>query len=265
MVTIKTDSKRDLLIHIGIIVCLSAIIILSFFFLYLPWQTHHGESITVPDLKGMKVEQLGSFLEEHDLRYEVQDSDYVSNLPPLSVKDQYPKAGSKVKQDRKIYVTIIAKNPPMVPMPNLVDFSLRSAQTTLQSFGLELGQTIYKPDLCQNCVLGQQLNGQDIKPQTRIPKGTKIDLVVGDGAGNQEMDVPDLIGKTLEEAKAVISGSGLVMGSIVPSPESDKPAGTVVKQNPASVAGNKVRMGEIVDLWIAGSEIPAQVQPPSNQ
>jgi hypothetical protein len=68
--------------------------LLSFFFIYLPWRTqsrrkHHGARV-----ERHEADELASFLEEHDLRYEVQDSDYVSNMPPLSVKDQYPKAGS---------------------------------------------------------------------------------------------------------------------------------------------------------------------------
>jgi beta-lactam-binding protein with PASTA domain len=252
MLTIKTSTKKDLLIHIGILLSLSAIIVLVFFFVYLPARTRHGESITVPDLTGMNVMQLEEFLNEKDLRFEA-DSDYVSNRPPLSVITQYPKAGSKVKEGRKIYVTIVAKNPPMVPMPNLVDFSLRSAQMVLQSAGLEAGELIYKPDLCQNCVLAQQVKGGDIKPGTRIPKGTKVDLVLGDGAGNQEFPVPNLIGKTLEEAKVILSGSDLVQGSIIYEQNSEKPVGTVFKQNPPAVEGNKIRMGEIVDLWVVGS------------
>ncbi len=253
MVSIKTNTRRDLLIHIGIIFCLSAIILLSFFFIYLPWRTNHGESITVPELKGMKADELAAFLQEHDLRYEVQDSDYVSNMPPLSVKDQYPRAGSKVKQGRKIYVTVIARNPPMVPMPNLIDMSYRSAQTTLQSFGLEATEPVYKPNLCMNCVLAQQLNGKDIPAGTRIPKGTKITVVVGNGAGNEEFKVPNLLGLPLEEAKTVISGAGLELGSILSDTESSAPAGTVTRQNPPAVEGNKIRMGELVDIWVSGT------------
>jgi beta-lactam-binding protein with PASTA domain len=252
MVTIKTNTRRDLLIHLGIIFCLSAIIMLSFFFIYLPWRTNHGESITVPELKGMKVDELNAFLEEHDLRYEVQDSDYVSNMPPLSVKEQYPKAGSRVKEGRKIYVTVIARNPPMVPMPNLVDMSYRSAQTTLQSFGLEASDPVYKPNLCMNCVLAQQLNGQVIPPGTRIPKGTKITIVVGNGAGNDDFKMPDYVGMPLEEAKAAIMGQNLELGSVIFDAASEKTAGTVIRQNPPAVEGNKIRQGELVDLWVAG-------------
>jgi beta-lactam-binding protein with PASTA domain len=265
MVTIKTNSRRDLLIHLGIIGCLSAIILLSFFFLYLPWRTNHGESITVPDLKGRNAGELATFLEEHDLRYEVQDSDYVSNMPPLSVKDQYPKAGSKVKQGRKIYVTVIARNPPMVAMPNLIDMSYRSAQTTLQSFGLEATEPVYKPNLCMNCVLAQQLEGKDIKTGTRIPKGTKITLVVGNGAGNELFNVPNYVGLPLEEAKAAIVGQNLELGSILSDTDSDKPAGTVTRQNPPAVEGNKIRQGELVDLWVSGTAPAAPASNPSNQ
>jgi beta-lactam-binding protein with PASTA domain len=265
MVTIKTNSRRDLLIHLGIIGCLSAIILLSFFFVYLPWRTNHGESITVPDLKGRSAGELAAFLEEHDLRYEVQDSDYVSNMPPLSVKDQYPKAGSKVKEGRKIYVTVIARNPPMVAMPNLIDMSYRSAQTTLQSFGLEASEPIYKSNLCMNCVLAQQLEGKDIPVGTRIPKGTKITVVVGNGAGNTEGPVPDYLGLPLEEAKVAIKGANYELGSVIYDPNSDKTPGTVIRQNPPAVEGNKIREGQLVDLWVSGTAPAAPASNPSNQ
>src|SRR5882672_5848295 len=77
-----------------------------YFYIYLPNSTNHGDSITVPDLAGMKFEDLEEFLKKYDLRFEVEDSVYHEEYPPLTVLRQFPKAGATVKQNRIIYVSI---------------------------------------------------------------------------------------------------------------------------------------------------------------
>ncbi|QHT66814.1 PASTA domain-containing protein [Rhodocytophaga rosea] len=251
MIYIKTSSKKDVLIHIGIMLSLLAIIVLSFFFIYLPSTTNHGESITVPDLSGMKVDAVEEFLESRDLRYEINDSTFISNKPASIVLTQYPKAGEKVKENRKIYITVTTNNPPNVEMPKLVDISLKSAQMLLQSYELQEGSIKYVPNLAQNLVLKQEFNGKEIAPGTKLPKGSKIDLTVGDGVGKDDFTLQNVVGMTLEEAKVVIEGSSLVIGSILYDGNSSEPTGTVIKQNPA--ADSNIRVGEVVDLWVSGT------------
>jgi len=253
---IRTNSKRDLWIQIGIVLLLSLMILLIFFFIYLPSTTNHGESITVPDLRGMKLDELEEYLTERDLRYEVQDSAFDLNMPPLSVKEQYPKAGSKVKEGRKIYLTVIAKNPRMVTMPELKDMSLKSAEMALKRSKLLLGNLTTRP------YLGSVILEQSIQSGQKVPEGTRIDLVVGDGSGNQELDTPDLVGKTLAEAEFEISASGLVRASIVPATEADGQPGTVVKQNPAP--GTRIRVGDFVDIWVVPGGAPP-ANPPQEE
>jgi beta-lactam-binding protein with PASTA domain len=253
---IKTNTRRDLWIQLGIVLLLSLVIALLFFFVYLPWTTNHGESITVPDLRGMKTEELEEYLSERDLRYEVQDSAFDLNLPPLSVKEQYPKAGSKVKEGRKIYLTIIAKNPRTVTMPNLKDLSLKSVEMTLKRSKLLMGEMTVKP------YLASVVLEQSVAPGEKVAEGTRINLVVGNGLGNQEFEAPDLVGKTKEEARFIIENSGLVLGPDLQM-EGDGTPGTVVKQNP--VPGTKIRTGDIMDIWVIPGASPAPDAQTPNQ
>ena len=263
MITIKTNTRKDIFVHAGIILCLLLMWFLVFFFIYLPSSTHHGESITVPDLSGRNFEDAVTFLETHDLRYEVSDSTFEIGKKPLSVLSQYPKAGAKVKQNRKVYLTIVAKNPPMVNMPRLVDLSLRSAEMQLQSFDLILGEIQYKPDLADGSVLEQKLNGSLIEAGKKIPKGSRIDLMVSNGQGAEKFPVPSLLGLTREEVGVVLKGSsgkGLQLGNIIYEEREGKALGKVFKQNPAAVEGNQVKAGDIVDIWIAGKKEDSQPQ-----
>src|SRR5258708_351157 len=87
----------SLLANVGIVVGIFLLSAIFYFYIYLPGITHHSESITVPDLDGMKVEELQDFLTKHDLRFQVEDSGYSEKKAPLTVLRQFPKAGSKVK------------------------------------------------------------------------------------------------------------------------------------------------------------------------
>ena len=253
MAKISTNSRTDLIIHIGIILSLVTVLFLAFFFLYLPMRTNHGDSITVPDLRKMNAEELEDFLDERDLRYEVSDCTFVPKVPPLTVISQYPQPGSKVKEGRKIYVTVVYRTAPLVKMPKLTDMTQRSAQMLLKSSGLEIGNLRYVPDLAQGAVLKQMFKGEEILPGQPIPKGSKIDLEVGDGLGETRFDMPEIVGMTLDEAKFQIVGAGLKVGPIMEvEPDEakygDAAPGTVARQNPE--ANNNVRIGDVIDLWV---------------
>jgi eukaryotic-like serine/threonine-protein kinase len=249
---ISTNSRTDLIVHISLVVALVVALFLGFFFLYLPFTTNHGQSITVPDLKGMSLEQIEDYLDERNLRYEIADCTFVVGAKPLSVIRQHPKSGMRVKEGRKIYVYITTLSAPNVKMPQLVDRTLNSAKGELSRLGLRLGTIKYVPDPAQNSVMGQLFNGKPIQPGTLISQGSKIDLEVGDGIGNTEFDVPDVVGKTLDEAEFVLKGSNLKRGLIMPVDDPSKAPGTIVRQNPEAGAGNKIRVGDVVDLWVVG-------------
>ena len=249
---IRTQTRRDLWIQVGIVLLLSLVLVLLFFFVYLPWTTNHGESITVPDLKGMKLEELEDYLAERDLRYEVQDSAFDLEAPPLSVKEQYPKAGAKVKEGRKIYLTVIAKNPRMVTMPELKDMSIKSVEMALKRARLRMGDITYKPHL------GPFVLEQSVAAGQKIPEGSAVDLVIGNGQGANDLKAPDLLGKTAEEAKFVIEASGLNLGVPITASDTAGAAGTVIRQNP--LPGTSVKSGDFIDIWI----VPGGAGPPPN-
>lgn len=241
-----------ILTHLAIVLTISIALILAFFYIYLPSTTNHGETITVPDLEGVAYGKLDNFLTERNLRFEVTDSSYSGEYPPLTVLRQEPRAGSKVKENRKIYLWLNAEHPPKVKMPQLIDGSVKNAQMVLESYQLLLGNIRYVPDLAQNAVLEQKYNGKDIEAGTYIPKGSKIDLVVGDGLGNQTLDIPNVIGMEKDEAEILIIGSGLKIGTVIYQATEETLPGTIIRQTPP--AGGSIRIGETIDIWVAGLE-----------
>jgi beta-lactam-binding protein with PASTA domain len=135
-------------------------------------------------------------------------------------------------------------------MPKLTEGSAKVAQLILKSYDLEIGQIKFVPDLAQNQVLKQQINGQDIAPGAPIAKGTKVDLIVGDGQGNQEFPIPTLVNMPEDEARTLLAGQGLQVGEVFKqAAETGQTPGTVVRQRP--VPGATIRTGQLMDLWIA--------------
>ncbi len=250
---LKADKPLDILKHIVLMGLLSAGLLAGFFYIFLPYITNHGESITVPDITGLSYGDLNEFLTQRNLRYEVNtDSGYSAEYPPLTVLKQYPEGGQKVKENRVIYITLNAKHPPNVKMPRLVEGSLKNAEIVLESYGLVRGKIIYKPDPAQNAVLQQLYKGKPIPDGALIAKGSQIDLVVGDGLGKQVFTMPDLVGMQMDEAKIMVVGSGLHVGKITYVPTGETKAGKVISQQPA--AGASVKIDNSVDLWVTESD-----------
>ncbi|MGG7035378.1 MAG: PASTA domain-containing protein [Flavobacterium sp.] len=175
---------KQLAIAFGIIVFI-CIVLLQ----WIKFVTKHGEEITVPNLAKMSVEQAEERLDDLDLDYEVLDTtDFNPDYPKFSVVKQDPLPGAKVKEGRKIYIKLNSSGFTMVRMPDLIEKTLRQAEPTLKSIGLELGTITYKPYLGKDMVLEMKLNGKDLKPGDKVHKSSKIDLVVGDGSVGFEED-----------------------------------------------------------------------------
>lgn len=260
---LKANSPKDLLIHFGILVVVAAVLILGFFYIYLPVKTKHGESITVPDLYGVEMEELDEFLIKRDLRYEITpDSGYSADFPPFTVLTQTPAAGDKVKENRKIYLSVNAKNPPTVKMPKLVDGSLQNAQMVLDSYGLILGEISYEAHEFQNAVLKQLSEGKEIEAGADIAKGSAVDLIIGNGLG-RAFPMPELLELSQEDAEFLIKGSGLRLGTVHTRKVDDKPAGLVVQQYPA--LGASVRTGARIDIWVVEEKSEDDLIAPTEQ
>ncbi|MDF2158114.1 PASTA domain-containing protein [Algoriphagus sp. CAU 1675] len=245
-----TDSLKKVLINILIILLVSGLLGFLFLKIYLPMQTKHGETVSVPDLSGYSFEDAVSILDRSGLEFRVSpDSGFSTDEKPLAILKQIPAPNEQVKTGRKIYLTLNARNAPMLKMPNLVNTPLKNVQEILSNMGLERGDIIYVPDIGINVVLEQKYRGVDVPEGFEIPKGAKIDLVVGDGLGNQILTVPNFVGMDEIDAEFLILGSGLRVGqkSFV---ENDTVAvGIVFRQSPP--AEMQVKTGELIDLWIS--------------
>ncbi len=238
------------------------VVIVILFFIINAWlksTTNHGDSITVPNFKNLKLSELDDFISGKKIRYEVIDSVYDPKSPKGVVVRQEPEASAAVKENRKIFLYVTSILPPRIEMPKLVDRSLRQASAMILSYDLKIGKIDYRADQCANCVLEQHVKGKKIEAGEPIEKGTKIDLIVGKGLGDEEVGVPCLYGLTKKEAIEKLIENSLSVGAVSFDSAKDSLQSKVYKQIPACGKESTVNMGATVDLFLTSdkNKIPA--------
>jgi len=162
-----------------------AILVVSMLVLfYLRFSTNHSQRIEVPDLSKLSLEEVDVKLTDMDLKWQLLDStNYNPEYPKRSVIEQIPAAGSFVKEDRKIYLTLNRSNYPKLKVPNVVGRTKRQAEPTLLSLGFKIGKITYIPYIAKDEVMQIKYKGKVIEPGTELEKTSVIDLVLGDGKG----------------------------------------------------------------------------------
>lgn len=164
---------------------LAIVALVVFCFILLKWlkvTTNHGDFETVPNLTGKSISVTKMELKENNLVMQIQDSaNFNPDYPKFSVIEQDPPAGTKVKEDRKVYLTLNPSGYRKILVPNLKERTLRQAKPTLEALGFKVGKLTYIDNIGKDIVLKMVYKGKEIKPKTELAKTSKIDLVLGNG------------------------------------------------------------------------------------
>jgi beta-lactam-binding protein with PASTA domain len=213
----------------------AVLVLLVLFFFSLGWITGNGKTEKVPNVLGLDITAAEKNIKALGFDLVLQDSIYVDTLARNSVLRQTPEADEVVKKGRTIFLTVNRVIAPQVDMPNLIGFSLKSAQTYLKVLGLRIGTINLVADRNKNVIVEQLVGNTPIAPGTKIVSGTLINFTVGDGGASIGMEVPDLIGLTVAMAKMQIASMGLLVGNISANGAIQDTANAfVIQQNPAT-------------------------------
>ncbi len=216
--------------------------------------TNHGKTIEVPDFTSMTVNEAKREAAGHKLRVEVIDSIFVRKMERGAVYSQNPKAGSRVKQGRRILLTINARNAKKVSIPNLVGYSMRQAKAELTSRGLALGKLIYVNDMATNNVLRQIYRNREIRPGTQVETGSEINLEVGLNSEDNLTYIPDVKGLKYLRAVDAVHDNSLNIGRVVFDKTvrnyTDSLNASVTRQTPEA-SGNPILMGSDVTIYLS--------------
>lgn len=197
--------SKTFLIQIGLAIVVLVLIVFG----VLKWldiTTNHDEFVTVPDLSKMSLRMAKETAEGALLRVEVTDSaEYDPDIPRFAIIKQEPKAGSKVKENRKIYVRINPSGYRKITIPQLNQLTKRNAQAILEAIGLKVGEIEYVDDIGKDMVLGALYKGDTIYAGDKLPKTTTIDLICGNGVNP---DMPNFQTETVIDSTLIQTPEG---------------------------------------------------------
>ena len=163
-------------------IIISALLFFLILVLSLRLNTRHGDFIVVPYLIGKNIQEFESQLKELDLQFIISDSgNYNPEFKVNSVLDQLPKANSKVKQGRKIYLTLNASDFEMVEIPKITRITVRQARKTIESLGFIFGEIEYVDDIARDEVISISHEGNVLNEGDFLKRTSVIDFKLGNG------------------------------------------------------------------------------------
>jgi serine/threonine-protein kinase len=207
----------------------------------MPWYVSSPET-NVPEVVGMQLEEATNLLETEGFKPLISDTSYGLKLPVGAIFMQKPEAGEVVKEGRTIYL-FVSGGEKVISVPLLKGKSIVDAKFALERIGLKLGRIERIPSSQPE----DMIFDQQFAEGTLLKQGEIVGVTVSAGRGGGEIIVPDLIGKSLSEAKKILSDSSLVIGKINYQPSSTLLPNTILDQYPSS--GNTLNPGDAVDLF----------------
>lgn len=230
-------------------------------FRWLEIHTNHGKEIAVPNVVNKSVHDAIRILDDSGLDYEVDSGKFEPKYRPFQVLQIYPSPGSRVKDGRTIILKVNPKTFAQVSVPDVLDRYKGLAFRQLEQVGLKVGDTIFEPSIQRDAVIRMMFNGTNLKPGTLLPRFSTIDLVIGAGP-KRNITVPNLVGLTVQEAKAIIAQNLFEVGLIEHEDGGQDESDIVYYQDPASF---DIRdQGMQIDIW-ASKKTPAQMGAKINQ
>ncbi|WP_123039967.1 Stk1 family PASTA domain-containing Ser/Thr kinase [Cohnella candidum] len=211
------------------------------------------KDVLVPVVEGMEEQAAVDTLEKAGLKVEDPVIEEASKDVPEGHVIKQSKKDIKVKEGSLITLTV-SKGPDLPAMPDVTGKKLQEAQTALGALGIN-PDNIEPKEQYDDSEPGTVLD-QDPKPDELVdPETAKITLTVS--KGKEEIAMPNLIGKTENEARAALEKSDLKLkdDKVILEASYTAEKGKVFKQFPAE-QNEMVPPGTEVTLWVSSGYPP---------
>ena len=208
----------------------------------MPRLIHGTGDVRVPDLVNLTLDQAEKALKPTGLTLSRAGERFDPAVPRGMVLAQDPPPETPVRGSRRVLVTV-SLGEEFSSVPELFGESRRGAQLLLERAGLRIGGSTKAP----NDEVGQDLvAGYDPPPETVLPRGTAVALLVSSGTGPEVFVMPDLTGREISGVRRQLEG----LGFRVFVPPAAASVGPIVSQSPE--AGSRVTTDVQVVLQATG-------------
>ena len=220
-----------------------ALILLDRFIM--PRLVRAGQRVEVPDIVDLAPEDASRALSQRGLRLKLQQPRWDASIAEGRLVHQNPPAYSHVKINRTVYA-VPSRGTRLYEVPDLREKSLRQAQLWIAQSGLAMGDTLEdaSPIVKEGLIICQ-----DPLPGQRVQVGTPISVTISNGPPGEMVPVPNLIGKTLETARAELEEAGLQVRDIRYEFSTQHLLNVVIRHVPGS--GEEVKQGTRVRLVVS--------------
>lgn len=179
--------KSPIVVNLLLAIILTIAIIIG----TLQWLDHytlHNEAVVVPDVKGLTLDEADEFFKNSKLRYNVVDSVFSKDVAPGAIVELVPVAGSKVKENRIVFVTINAQTSQMGKIPEIQDLSFRQAYALLRSIGFSSVEIEYIAGEYKDLAVAVELNQRPLSKGEYVPLNAPLTLKISSGDPNMQPD-----------------------------------------------------------------------------
>jgi len=237
----KLDVPRPhLIIFVLAILIISPIVASYFYSTYIAPMPE----VSVPNVAWLDLDEARSKLEKAGLKARISEKAYEKNVPEGKIISQRPEAGRRVKLGRIVSLKI-SIGERTVNVPNLVGRPFSQIEVVLAAVGLKIGEKKFSvSEQFQSDVVISQFP----LPDEEVPVGSKISIVIAENPRFGRVGVPDLVSKSMEEAKGILRT--LKLNCIVFYHETTQfREGTVLSQEP--MKGEEINVGETVRIFVS--------------
>ena len=242
--TLNKNKKKSPILMILVTILVVALGI-TLGFLGMKKFTEGRKDVKIPNIVGEKAEDAKSKLEGLGLKVlEVtEESDQEKGI----VLKVDPNVDSTVKSGSEVKLTV-SGGEAQIKVPNFAEMNLDSVKRTLKSLGLEIGTVNeeYSDSVPRGEVISQSPNANE-----SVDKGSKVNVTISKGKEikNITLNIPDVSGKSVDEAKSILANAGVEANAVKGDPaKSEGESGKVYSQ---SQSGHfTIKQGEKVTITI---------------
>jgi eukaryotic-like serine/threonine-protein kinase len=222
---------------------------LVFFFAF-PAEVLPDDGI-LPNVVGKTFEDASARLQKAGFPTQQGESRFTRNTPPNIVLQEDPPAGSRQKRGTTVVLALSAGQK-SAEVPVTTNMSQQQARIAIENTGLTFGSVTEQ--------LSDQPRGLVIASSppagTTVPLPGSVDVVLSKGPATVQL--PDLYGRSMGEARSMIEQLGLRVAGVSRDTSSLQPENTVIRQFPA--AGQTISAGGPVSLTVSHFPPPPTIR-----
>ena len=198
--------------------------------------------LSVPEVVNTNLDAATARLENMGLSLEVAEKVYDDNTLPGTIVEQKPQQGTQVKNGETVSV-VVCLGPESAAVPDLDGMTQEEAANALAPLGLHVGVVTHRQD--SDAPRGTVIEQHPEKGEV-VENGGAVNLILSDQPLMR--DVPNVLGKTLEETRQRLEEYGLQLGDVHYEYATGYDVGEVFRQSPEG--GTQLRQGDSVNVWV---------------